>query len=65
MLEFPVKHTCSKICQFEDTNNVSINIYKHDPKYKAAPLRISENQSRDKVVDLLLIEDKDGNTHYT
>ena len=65
MLEFPVKHTSSKISQFEDVNNVSINIYKYDPKYKAAPLRISENQSRVKVVDLLLIEDKDGNTHYT
>ena len=34
MLEFPVKHTCSKISEFEDANNVSINIY----KYKAAPL---------------------------
>ena len=65
MLEFPVKHTSSKISQFEDVNNISINIYKYDPKYKAAPLRISENQSRVKVVDLLLIEDKDGNTHYT
>ena len=65
MLEFPVKHTSSKIKQFEDVNNVSINIYRYDPKYKAAPLRISEKQSRDKVVDLLLIEDKDGNTHYT
>ena len=65
MLEFPVKHTSSKIKQFEDVNNVSINIYRCDPKYKAAPLRISEKQSRDKVIDLLLIEDKDGNTHYT
>ena len=64
MLEFPVKHTSSKISQFEDVNNVSINIYRYDPKYKAAPLRVSEKQSRDKVVDLLLIEDKDGNTHY-
>ena len=27
MLEFPVKHTSSKIRQFEDVNNVSINIY--------------------------------------
>ena len=54
MLEFPVKHTSSKI-----------SIYKYNPKYKAAPLRISENQSREKVIDLLLIEDKDGNTHYT
>ena len=67
MLEFPVKHTSSKIRQFEDVNNVSINIYKYDPKYKAAPLCLSEKQSRDKVVDLLLLEDKDkdGNTHYT
>ena len=65
MLEFPVKHTSSKISQFEDFNNVSINIYKYDPKYKAAPLRISEKQSRDKVIDFLVIEDKDGNTHYT
>ena len=65
MLEFPIKHTSSKIRRFEDVNNVSINIYRYDSKYKAAPLRVSENQSRDKVVDLLLIEDKDGNTHYT
>ena len=65
MLGFPVKHTSSKISQFEDVNNVSINIYRYDPKYKAAPLRVSEKQSRDKVVDLLLIEDKDGNKHYT
>ena len=65
MLEFPIKHTSSKIRQFEDVNNVSINIYRYDSKYKAAPLRVSENQSRNKVVDLLLIEDKDGNTHYT
>ena len=65
MLEFPVKHTSAKISQFEDVNNVSINIYRYDPKYKAPPLRVRENQSRDKVVDLLLIEDKDGNTHYT
>ena len=65
MLEFPVKHTSSKISQFEDVNNVSINIYKYDPKYKAAPVQISEKQSRDKVIDLLLIEDKDGNTHDT
>ena len=65
MVELPVKLTCSKIKQFKDANNLSINIYKYDPKCKAALLRISENQSRDKVVDLLLIEDKDGNTHYT
>ena len=65
MLEFPVKHTCSKMSQLEDANNVSITIYKYDPKYKAAPLRVSENQSRDKVIDLLLHEDKDGNTQYT
>ena len=65
MLEFPIKYTSSKIRQFEDVNNVSINIYRYDPKYKAVPLRVSEKQSRDKVVDLLLIEDKDGNTHYT
>ena len=38
MLEFPVKHTNSKISQFEDVNNVSINIYRYDPKYKATPL---------------------------
>ena len=65
MLEFPVKHTSSKIKQFEDVNIVSINIYRYDSKYKAVPLRISEKQSRNNVVDLLLIEDKDGNTHYT
>ena len=65
MLEFPVKHTSSKISQFEDANNVSINIYRYDPTYKAAPLRISEKQSRDKAVDLLLIDNTDGNTHYT
>ena len=65
MLEFPVKHTSSKVRQFEDVNNVSINIYRYDSKYKAAPLRVSEKQSRDKVIDSLLIEDKDGNTHYT
>ena len=65
MLEFPVKHTSSKIKQFEDVNTVSINIYRYDPKYKAAPLRVSEKQSRDKVIDVLLIEDKDGNTHYS
>ena len=47
MLEFPVKHTSSKIRQFEDDNNVSINIYRYDSKYKAAPLRVSEKQSRD------------------
>ena len=41
ILEFPVKHTSSKISQFEDGNNVSINIYKYDHKYKAAPLRIN------------------------
>ena len=33
MLEFPVKHTSSKISQFEDVNNVSINIFRYDPKY--------------------------------
>ena len=65
MLEFPVKHTRSKISQCEDVNNVSINIYRYDPKYKAVPLCVSENQSRDRVVDLLVIEDKDGNSHYT
>ena len=65
MLEFPVKHTSSKSKQFEDVNNVSIHIYRYDPKYKAAPLHVSEKQSRVKVVDLLVIEDKDGNTHYT
>ena len=65
MLEFPVKHTSSKSRQFEDVTNVSINIYRYDLKYKAAPLRVSKKQSRDKVLDLLLIEDKDGNTHYT
>ena len=65
MLEFPVKHTSSKIRQFEDVNTVSLNIYRYDPKYKAMPLQISEKQSREKVVDLLLLEDTDGNTHYT
>ena len=65
MVEFPVKHTSSKIGQFEDVDNVSINIYRYDPKYKAVPLRVSEKQSRDKVIDLLLSGDKDGNTHYT
>ena len=52
MLEFPMKH-------------LSVNIYKYDPKYKALLLRISGNQSRDKVVDVLLREDKGGNAHYT
>ena len=65
MLEFPVKHTSSKIRQFEDVNNVSINIYRYDRKNKAAPLRVSEKQSRVNIIDLLLLEDKDGNTHYT
>ena len=65
MLEFSVKHTSSKISQFEDVNTVSINIYRYDPKYKAMPLRVSKKQSRDNVIDLLVLEDKDGNTHYT
>ena len=52
MIEFPVKHTSQRTKPYEDVNNVSINIYKYDPKYKAAPLRISEKQSREQVVDL-------------
>ena len=32
MLEFPVKHTSSKITQFEDVTIVSINIYRYDSK---------------------------------
>ena len=65
ILEFPVKHTSQRITHFENVNNVSINIYKYDAKYKAAPLRISNNQSRERVVHLILIEDDEGNTHYT
>ena len=57
MLEFPVKYTSQRIKQFEDLNNVSINIYKYDVKCKAAPLRTSSNQSRECVIDLLVIED--------
>ena len=56
MLEFPAKHTSSKISQFEDVNNVSINIYKYDLKYKAVPLRISEKQNRDRVV-IIVVDD--------
>ena len=54
MLEFPAKHTSSKISQFEDVNNVSINIYKYDLKYKAVPLRITEKQNRDRVVIIVM-----------
>ena len=34
MLEFPVKYASQRIKQFEDVNNVSINIYKYDVKCK-------------------------------
>ena len=70
---YPPKDNAQRVMKYRDHAGklkcgileLSINIYKYDPKYRAAALRISENQSRDKVVDLLLLDDKDGNTHYT
>ena len=59
-INFPVK--LDKIPKFEKLNNININVFGYDEKYKIFPLQISKNNF-EKVIDLLFFTNKNTN-HY-
>ena len=64
-LDYPVKPNSHQISKFEEKNNLSINIYSHTDKYEIIPLRITSTHKEGRHIDLLLLRNDDGDTHYT
>ena len=64
-LDYPVKPNSHQISKFEEKNNLSVNIYSHTDKYEIIPLRITSTHKEGRHIDLLLLRNDDGDTHYT
>ena len=63
-LEYLVKTNSIRISKFEVRNNLSINIYSYNDKYEILPLRISDVYMEGRHIDLILIRNDEGDTHY-
>ena len=64
-LSFPVQ--LDKIKLFETRNEISVNVYGCDVKKKQCspyPLRLSKLTETEKHIDLLLLENEEGQSHY-
>ena len=62
-VEFPAKITHLK--KFEQNNNISINVYMYDNKEDSIiPVKLNKD-IKDKHINLLLLTNMEGNSHYT
>lgn len=59
-IEFPIRR--EDIKKFEKLNNISVNVYILDDKYKCVPNRLTKDK-KDRHVNLLLIQDREK-SHY-